>query len=221
MRYKSIREIIGPVMVGPSSSHTAGAVRIGQMAREIFGSEPEAAEITFYGSFAHTYQGHGTDVALIAGLLGLSTFDHRIPEAFQLARQAGLGLQIIASEEPSAHPNTARIVLHRGKREQSITGISIGGGSVEIVTIDEFRVRLSGEGETLLIFHEDRPGTIASVTELLAQHGINISHMEDSRLHKLEEALMTLQADSPINKTLLRKLRELPSVHRTIHLRQD
>jgi len=198
MKYRSVFDIIGPVMVGPSSSHTAGAVRIGLLARRLFGRAPERADIHLYGSFAHTYRGHATDVALLAGVLGMNTDDPNIPRAFALAQKSGLTYAFHAEAAVPDHPNTTRIVLTAQDARISVTGVSLGGGLVQLTRVDGFELRLSGENPALLIFHEDAAGTIAAATQLLAQNNINISHMEVSRTEKGREALMVIETDQQV-----------------------
>lgn len=218
MKYNSVADIIGPVMVGPSSSHTAGAVRIGQIAREIYGEQPETAAITFYGSFAHTFRGHGTDVAVVAGLLGMSTFDRRIPEALQLALEAGMKVTIHTSDERVQHPNTARIQLNGKAGKLEIVGVSVGGGAVQIINIDGYRVRLMGDVPSLLIMHQDTVGVVASITQMLGSEQINIAHMELSRKAKGKSALLTLETDGKVSNELLMKLRSLPYIQKVVQL---
>ncbi|MDO5015742.1 MAG: L-serine ammonia-lyase, iron-sulfur-dependent subunit beta [Eubacteriales bacterium] len=220
MKYNSVTDIIGPVMVGPSSSHTAGAVRIGQVARSIYGGQAEEADLTFYGSFAHTFKGHGTDVAVVAGLLGLSTFDICIPEAFALAKAAGLKVTIKASDELTDHPNTAKIVMRGPAGEVTVTGISIGGGSVQITEVNDFQIRVSDDKPTTLIIHQDKAGVIASVTEVFGRHNVNIAHMEVARKERGELALMSIETDEKVDEEILSTLRKLPYMYKVIHIKR-
>lgn len=219
MKYNSIMDIIGPVMIGPSSSHTAGAVRIGQIARSIYGGQPEEADILFYGSFAHTFKGHGTDVAIVGGLLGLSTYDTQIPRALELAKEEGIKVRIVLRDDPTDHPNTARIRLRGLLGELDMVGISVGGGSVQVSEVNGFKVRLDGDVPTMLITHEDKPGLIASVTDLLADHRINISHMEVSRAQKGKSALMVIETDEPISHEIRTELRQIRHIQKVIQIR--
>ncbi|MFA5585497.1 MAG: L-serine ammonia-lyase, iron-sulfur-dependent subunit beta [Saccharofermentanales bacterium] len=216
--FRSLFDIIGPVMVGPSSSHTAGAVRIGLAARSIFGQQPEEAVITLYGSFAHTHKGHGTDLALIAGLLGYSLDQVEIRKAYQLAQEAGLTPRIHLSDEMTEHPNTARIVMRRGDREHSVTGISTGGGLIDLTEIDGFNVHVSCEEPVILVFHRDRPGLIARVTHILADEKVNVSQMEVSRKAKGETALMLIATDGEIPERALKGIELIEDVKSIITL---
>lgn len=218
MKYRSVFDIIGPIMVGPSSSHTAGAARIGRLARRLFGAQPDWAAIHFYGSFAQTYRGHATDVAVVAGILDLETNDPRIPDAFLLAKEQGLTVDILPEEAVPDHPNTMTIVLHKGQKQISVTGISIGGGLVQLTQVDGFALRLSGECPALLIFHRDVFGTIAAVTSLLARAHVNISHMEVSRMEKGKVALMVIETDQQVPANILDLIEQLDHVRKIVTL---
>ncbi|MCM3665670.1 L-serine ammonia-lyase, iron-sulfur-dependent subunit beta [Mesobacillus subterraneus] len=212
MKYKSVFDIIGPVMIGPSSSHTAGAARIGRVARSLFGREPKWATISFYGSFAKTYKGHGTDVALIGGLLDFDTFDERIIEAIEIAKKSGMKIMFIEEEAITDHPNTARVLIGDDQGELELVGISIGGGKIEIIELNGFELKLSGHHPAILVVHNDRHGAIAAVTNILAQEKINIGHMEVSRKEKGKMAMMTIEVDHNIGDEILKKLEQLPNV---------
>ena len=154
MKYRSVFDIIGPVMVGPSSSHTAGAVRIGLFTRYIFGIQPEDVKITLYGSFKETYKGHGTDIALIGGLLGYNTSDKRIRTSMEDAKAAGMEFEFIESEIEHIHPNTAKIEVQAGRHSLDLIGKSIGGGKMVIFELLGFDVNLSGDFPTYFIFYK-------------------------------------------------------------------
>ena len=171
-----IFDILGPVMVGPSSSHTAGAVRIGSMARTLLGDEPVEAKIHLHGSFADTGLGHGTDRALVAGLLGMLPDDERIPDSFSLAQQAGLDYTIGTVVLRGAHPNTALLRLEGvSGRKLEVMGASIGGGRINICQIDGITTNFGGDHNTLIVHNQDTPGHVAAVTTCLSQHGVNIA----------------------------------------------
>ena len=168
-------DVVGPVMIGPSSSHTAGAARIGLMAREILKEEPKKAVITVYGSFAKTYKGHGTDRALVAGLLGFSADDVRLRTSFALAEEQGLAIEFHRSDEEVDHPNTVRIAMTGASgRQMEVLGVSLGGGKIEIREINGSEVALNGEEHTLITVHKDQPGIIAQATTVLAIGHINV-----------------------------------------------
>src|SRR5690625_4393733 len=207
MKFNSVFDIIGPVMIGPSSSHTAGAARIGKAARNLFGEEPTWARIHLYESFAKTYKGHGTDFALVGGLLGYETDDPRMVDALQTAKEKGIEIEFIEDPAAADHPNTARIIMGNDHEEMELTGISIGGGKVEIKELNGFKLRLSGNHPAILIMHNDRYGAIASVTKVLAKHKINIGHMEVNRKDIGKEALMVIETDQNVNDDILEELR--------------
>jgi L-serine dehydratase len=195
----SVFDIIGPRMVGPSSSHTAGALRLGLLARSLLGRTPERARIGLHGSFATTYRGHGTDRAVVAGLLGMAPDDQRIPRSLEVAREAGLEVEFEPVDlGPEAHPNTLRFELEADDQRATLTGISVGGGAVQVRDVNGRAVELTGEYDTLLIVARDIPGTTATVTRLLAEAGVNIAFLEVSREKRGREATMIIQADQAI-----------------------
>ena len=219
MKYNSVFDIIGPVMIGPSSSHTAGAARIGRAARSIFGRKPKKATITLYGSFAKTYKGHGTDVALIGGLLGFDTFDNRIVDAIVIAKDIGFDVQFIISEDEADHPNTARVFIEDDNGTLELVGISIGGGKAEIIEINGFKLKISGLAPSLIVLHEDRFGVIASVSNVLSKFEINIAYMEVARKEKGSLALMVMETDQPIDHYVIEEIESLNYVKRVALLK--
>ncbi|MFZ7946605.1 MULTISPECIES: L-serine ammonia-lyase, iron-sulfur-dependent subunit beta [Bacillaceae] len=218
MKYRSAFDIIGPVMIGPSSSHTAGAARIGRVARTLFGKLPKKAIISLYGSFAKTYKGHGTDFAIVAGLLDLDTFDERMPKALSIAKEMGLEVVFQTEEAVTDHPNTVKINLYDEKDELEMVGISIGGGTIEITELNSFPLKLSGEHPAILVVHQDRFGIISAVTSILSKYEINIGHMEVSRLEKGEMALMVIEVDQKIEGTVIEELEQLANVKQVIRM---
>lgn len=199
-------------MIGPSSSHTAGAARIGRVARTIFGREPKWVNISLYGSFAKTYKGHGTDVAIIGGILDFDTFDERIIQSIDIAKGHGMKIRFIEEEAITDHPNTARVQIGDHQGELELVGISIGGGKIEIIELNGFELRLSGHHPAILVVHNDRFGAIACVTNIFAKHEINIGHMEVSRKEKGKLALMTIEVDQNIDQKVLLEIEELPQI---------
>jgi L-serine dehydratase len=212
MKYKSVFDIIGPVMIGPSSSHTAGAARIGRVARDLFGREPKWATVSFYGSFAKTYKGHGTDVAIIGGLLDFDTFDERIKESLQIAKKKKIKIKFIEEEAITDHPNTVKIKMGDEKGEMELAGVSIGGGKIEIIELNGFVLKLSGHNPAILVVHNDRFGVIANVSNVLAKHHINIGQMDVSRKEKGKMALMTIEVDQTIEEAVLHEIAALPNI---------
>jgi L-serine dehydratase len=195
-------DIIGPVMIGPSSSHTAGAVKLGRIARQLFGAQPTAAEITLHGSFAMTGPGHGTDLAIVAGLLGFSPDDARIRQSLKLAKDIGLSVSFKTGYIRNSHPNTTNIELSDGKKCLSVTGSSIGGGNVTITSIDGLNVEFTGQYNTLVVEHKDTPGVVAAVSSLLAADLINIASMRMYRSHLGGKAIMIIETDSETGSPL-------------------
>lgn len=191
-------------MVGPSSSHTAGALRLGLLARALLGRTPERATIGLHGSFATTYRGHGTDRAVVAGLLGMAPDDERIPRSLDVARESGLVVEFEPVDlGPEAHPNTLCFEVEAGGQRTTLTGISVGGGAVEVREANGLPVELTGEYDTLLIVARDIPGTTATVTRLLAERGVNIAFLEVSREKRGRDATMIIQSDQPIPDEVL------------------
>ncbi|CAG9619748.1 L-serine ammonia-lyase, iron-sulfur-dependent subunit beta [Sutcliffiella rhizosphaerae] len=212
MKYRSVFDIIGPIMIGPSSSHTAGAARIGRVARSLFGREPKWANIFFYGSFAKTYKGHGTDVAIVGGLLDFDTYDERIKTSLEIAASLGVKINFHEEDAITDHPNTAKVVIGDDNGELELVGISIGGGKIEITELNGFALKLSGNHPALLVVHDDRYGAIAGVANVLAKFAINIGHMEVSRKEKGKTALMTIEVDQNIDNNIIEELTGLPNI---------
>lgn len=213
-KYKSVFDIIGPVMVGPSSSHTAGAVRIGAFARTILGATPRRAKIELHGSFAETGPGHGTDKGLVGGLLGMATDDPDVRHAFERAIEAGMDVTVGKVDLGlKIHPCSARLTLEapNGDRIQVI-GTSIGGGNVAITEVNGYQVRLSGEFPALVTVHADMPGVIQRVTNILAEHAVNVAFMTVARQQKGKDAFMTIEGDHEVPPAALAAIGELPGM---------
>ena len=209
----SIFDIIGPVMIGPSSSHTAGAARLGKMARCIFGNTPKKVEMTLYGSFAKTYKGHGTDRALLGGLLGFKEDDKRIRNAKKLADEAGLDYTFIESPLDIGHPNVVKFDLYGdNNRHMSVVGRSIGGGQIMITEVDGNDMSITGDEFTLVVFHEDRPGAISLISQALSESDINIASMRVFRKGKYKDAVMVITTDSVVNPITVQFMRECPGI---------
>lgn len=201
-------DILGPVMVGPSSSHTAGACRLGLIARAILGTPPERARIRLHGSFAATGEGHGTQRALVGGILGLAPDDLRLRRAFEEADRAGLDYAFESVDlGDDAHPNTAVIELSAGDDTLTVRGASVGGGRVEVTAIDEFPVALGGDYHTLVLAAHDQPGTIASISSVFAEDGVNLATMRVDRTGRHKEALMTVELDAAITDEAIERIR--------------
>ena len=193
-------DILGPVMVGPSSSHTAGAVRIGRIARRLLGEDtPERAEIGLSGSFAATGHGHGTDRAIVAGLLGMQPSDERIAVSFDVARQEGMAFSFSRATLPGEHPNTARLALTgRSGKTLTIVASSLGGGRIMVVEMNGLRANFSGDLPTLIVQNRDQPGHVSEVTSMLAHKGVNIATMQLYRDYPGGNAVMIIETDKAV-----------------------
>ena len=217
-----IFDILGPVMVGPSSSHTAGAARIGAMAHTLLGEEVSDAKLHLYGSFAETGKGHGTDRALVAGLLGMKPDDLRIPNAFEEAKKAGLRYTIDEIDLRDAHPNTAVLELTgKGGRALTVQASSLGGGRIEIRRLGDMPLRFSAEQPTLIIRNEDRPGNVADVSRILSEENINIATFNVNRNSRGGEAVMVIECDTPPSERSLARIRALPGILRAVYVSQE
>ena len=209
----NIFDMMGPVMVGPSSSHTAGAARIGNMGRTLLGEEVARADIGLYGSFAETGYGHGTDRALLAGLLGMKPDDLRIPNAYEEANRAGMAYSFRTVELRDAHPNTARLEL-TGKSGKKLTlqASSIGGGAIVVNKIDGIDVNFTGDFNTLIVRNQDESGSVAAITSILSQVHNTVANMSVNRHRRGGDALMVIETDQHIKPRQVEFLSELPGI---------
>src|SRR3954454_3213719 len=227
-RKVSILDVMGPVMVGPSSSHTAGTARLGRVAREVLDEEPRAVRFVLHPPLAATYRGHGSDFALVGGAIGLNVDDPRIPEAIRIAEQMGVEVELAEAragdvESPEedlghVHPNTVRIEIRGPKREAEIVGSSIGGGVIEVFKINGFQTRFKGDSPTLLLFYRDRAGMISEVTKIIAEEGINIASLSCSRKQRGKDAFMQIDVDSPMSDAALQRIRDTADVDEARYL---
>ncbi|NLB42755.1 MAG: L-serine ammonia-lyase, iron-sulfur-dependent, subunit beta [Clostridiales bacterium] len=212
-------DIIGPVMTGPSSSHTAGAVRIGNATLNLFGKKPDKAVIRLYNSFSKTGKGHGTDKALIAGLLGLAPDDKRIIHATEEAEKMGLEVQMeFRGDDPTHHPNTAEITVYHGDEKMDIIGKSIGGGRVIISRVDGYETFYTGKYNGLMTIHNDVPGIVSDVTGSLAKMKVNIAYMRLYRKRKGSKVMMIVDTDNPIPLEVKAMLNDHPNIEKTVIL---
>lgn len=215
----SIFDMIGPVMIGPSSSHTAGVVRIAKVAVKILGAIPDKAEITFYNSFARTYEGHGSDRAILAGLMDFNTDDKRIREAIEIAGQSGLSYHYKSVGNASTlHPNSIRLVITRGDRSVEVLGESKGGGIINIAEVNGFKADFSATLNTLIVFADDIKGSIAFIANILAHDDCNIATMSVSRKGKNDLACQVIEMDSTIKPVTFEYLKSLRWVKEVIHI---
>jgi L-serine dehydratase len=209
----SLLDIIGPVMVGPSSSHTAGACRLGLLARNLVGGTPQRARIELHGSFARTGEGHGTDKAIAGGLMGFRPDDERLRDALDIAQ--GEGLDYVFEKTTladDAHPNTARITVERDDRHAVMTGASLGAGRILVTEINGYAVEVSGSYHTIVLIAEDVKGSVAAIATILAEHGINIANLRLTRKQRGGDAFMVIEVDDSPGEPVRDEIRALPWV---------
>lgn len=209
----SLLDIIGPVMVGPSSSHTAGACRIGLLARCLVGGTPERARVELHGSFARTGEGHGTDKAIVGGLMGFRPDDERLRTALEIAEREGLDYKFEKTTlDDAAHPNTTRITVEKGDRKNVMVGSSLGAGRILITEIDGFPVEVTGNLHTIVLVAEDVKGSVARIATILAEHSINIATLRLTRRERGGDAFMVIEVDDVPSEEVRDELRTLPWV---------
>lgn len=214
----SVFDIIGPVMIGPSSSHTAGAARIGMVARRLLGDCPDRALITLHGSFADTAVGHGTDRALIGGLLGFGVSDMRLRDSFDYAEKSHLKFEFRRGDLGEVHPNTALVELWRGEKRLTVLASSVGGGSIHVQQIDGADVSFSAKYHTLVVFSIDKPGTVAALTKELACNRINIAFMRLFREDEGKSVVMVIETDSAVSCELCSSMEQLEHIEKIVYL---
>lgn len=215
----SIFDVIGPVMVGPSSSHTAGAVRIGFIANQVAGGVPARSDFYLHGSFAETYQGHGTDKALVGGVLGMSPDDEQLRNSLRIALLKGMVYNFNPVDLGNVHPNTVKIVMHTHDGNiHEVVGSSTGGGGIVISSIDNAKVEFTNEYPTILTIHEDKPGVIASLTDDLAQAGINVAFLKVFRSSRGSDATMVVETDNPIPVGVLKNIDKIEGIKKVIFI---
>ena len=212
MKYNGMFEIIGPVMVGPSSSHTAGAVRIGNIARQILGTDPQQVSFQLMGSFAETYQGHGTDLALLGGILGLGTDHEDIPRADEIAVERGLVYEFTKGHGGQYHPNTVRIEVSGGGRTVRMVASSLGGGKAEVQELEGLPLRFCVENPTLVLYHHDRCGFLARVSQLLDSSGYNIARLALERWRRGGDAITICEVDGQLQPGISELLTSIPDL---------
>lgn len=211
-------DIVGPTMVGPSSSHTAGAVRIGNVCRKLLGESVKYADIYFHGSFWATGKGHGTDKAIVAGLLGMAVDDENIPSSFEIAQQKGLEFSFSEIDLGEVHPNTVKLILKgvNGK-ELEVVAASVGGGRINVSEIDGQAADFSGEYPTLIIYNQDKPGLVAKVSDMLQNRSINIATMQLHRSGRGGIAVMVIETDQEVWPVALESLRAMDGVDKVTY----
>lgn len=215
MKYISIFDIIGPIMIGPSSSHTAGAIRIGLFARKIFGKKPEKVEFKLYNSFAKTGLGHGTDRAILGGVLGFNVDDSRIKNSFDYAQESGVKYSFKYLTQEEKHPNYVDIVFkdRENKKLMEVSGKSVGGGEIQITQIDGFNIDISGDLPVLVMVYKDQKGVISKVSKLIQEKNINIASLSCERKEKNDEAVMTICLDSLLPGEIVEEIEKIPDMY--------
>lgn len=211
MKNFSVFDILGPVMIGPSSSHTAGAARIGKIAKEL--AKDSFYKVTFYlhGSFAKTYKGHGTDKALVAGILGMDPSDEKIRNSLEIAKEKGIDIEFIEENLGYVHPNTAKVVFHyRNEDSFYIIGSSVGGGNVIITNINGTEIEFTGNYSTILIKYKDKKGIISKISTILSNHDMNIANMKVTRDNKI--ATMLVELDNPLEDHTIKEISALDEI---------
>ncbi len=217
----NIFDIVGPVMVGPSSSHTAGAVKIGNTCNKLMGEKVVDARILLHGSFLKTGKGHGTDKAIVAGLMGFSADDMRVPDSFSLAQEYGLKFTIGATDLGDVHPNSVKLILTgENGRKLEVVAASVGGGRIQICEIDGITVNFSGESPTLIVHNLDQPGHVTEVTSMLAHKSVNIATMQLYRKSRGGEAVMVLECDQEVPEESIKWLEHLEGIIKVTYLTQ-
>lgn len=216
MNTYGIFDIIGPVMIGPSSSHTAGAARIGNMAAQIFNRNVRQVVFYLHGSFYKTYRGHGTDKALLAGVMGIKSDDERIRDSYEIAHDRGIEFAFVEEDLGEVHPNTVKIVMSDGQDHQmEITGSSVGAGKIMITQIDATEVEVDGEYATIMTSHHDKPGVIAKICNILSVYNINIAFMKVFRHTRGDHARLVVQVDGNVSQHVLDAITVIDEVMET------
>lgn len=215
MSFISVFDVLGPNMIGPSSSHTAGASVIAFLAQKMINGPLAKVEFTLYGSFAKTYKGHGTDRALLGGIMGFSTDDMRIRDSYQIARERGLAFSFkVNEEETEVHPNTVDITMENTKGQtMTIRGESLGGGKVRIVRINQVKVDFTGEYSAVIVIQQDKPGVVAHITKVLSERNVNIAFMRLFREKKGHMAYTIVESDGYLSEDVADELRQNSNVH--------
>jgi len=211
MKEYGIFDVLGPVMIGPSSSHTAGAARLGKIAAQIEGNNFCKVSFLLHGSFAKTYKGHGTDRALVAGVLGMEPSDERIRDSLKIAKEKGIEIEFIETDLGYEHPNTVKIIFYKTDDNKFyVTGSSIGGGNILVTDIDGTKVEFTGALPTLILKYNDKKGTISKISTILSYNEINIATMKVTRDNKI--ATMVLEADSNIDDSVIKEISKFKDI---------
>ncbi|WP_160685751.1 L-serine ammonia-lyase, iron-sulfur-dependent subunit beta [Clostridium sp. C2-6-12] len=219
MKGIGVFDILGPIMIGPSSSHTAGAARLGKIARSIAGEDIEEVTFMLHGSFAKTYRGHGTDRALVAGILGMEPSDERLRNSLDIAKERNIKFLFKEADLGDVHPNTVKFIMRTVNNNYcEVMGSSIGGGSIQVIEVNGNEVDFIGIYETLIVTQKDAPGVINSVTSILYSENINVAFMRVFRNHKGHEATMIFEMDNKVNDEIIEKIKKLELVYNVISI---
>ncbi|MBM7870526.1 L-serine dehydratase [Clostridium pascui] len=213
MKKFGVFDIVGPIMIGPSSSHTAGAARLAKIARIVAGKEIKSVEFYLHGSFAKTYKGHGTDRALVAGILGMDPWDERLRDSIKIAKDKNIGITFHEADLGDVHPNTVKFIIHKDDGTIiEVMGSSVGGGNIEITRVNGEEIEFTGAYPTLIINHIDIPGMISKVTALLYEGNINIAFMKVYRSKRGANATMVFETDSIVEENIVQKIKDIPYI---------
>ena len=217
MKSLGVFDILGPIMGGPSSSHTAGAARLGKVARAVAGEDIKEVTFLLHGSFGKTYKGHGTDRALVAGILGMEPSDLRLRESLQIAEEEGIKVTFKEVDLGDAHPNTVKfLIVGKEGKHYEMMGSSIGGGNIEVNEVNNNKVEFTGSYPTVIISHQDKPGVLAKVSALLYDEFINIAFTKVFRSQKGKEANMVLEVDNEISKEVFEQIKAIDGINKVI-----
>ena len=213
MKSVGVFDILGPIMVGPSSSHTAGAARLGKVARAVAGADIE--DVTFYlhGSFAKTYKGHGTDRALVAGILGMEPSDLRLRDSLDIAKEMGLKIRFREADLGDVHPNTVKFVIKGKEGTYELIGSSIGGGSIEVTSVNGNSVNFTGAYPTIIVSNKDVPGVLSKVSSILYDNDINIAFMKVFRNQKGRDATMVFEVDHEVTSEIIGNVKAIEGIN--------
>ena len=219
MKNVGVFDILGPIMIGPSSSHTAGAARLAKVARSVANGPLKSVKFLLHGSFGKTYKGHGTDRALVAGILGMEPSDIRLRESLQIAKDEGVDFEFIEQDLGDAHPNTVKFIMETIEGNHcEVVGSSIGGGSIQITEVNGNKVEFTGDYPTLIISHQDVPGAVSKVTSLLYKEHINIAFMKVFRKQKGKGATMVFEVDNRLNDHVIDEIKGMDSISKVIRI---
>ena len=215
MSFISVFDVLGPNMIGPSSSHTAGAARIAYLAQKMINGPLVRVDFTLYGSFARTYRGHGTDRALLGGIMGFDTDDMRIRDSFRIAEEKGIAFCFVPNEEETdVHPNTVDIhMVNAAGQEMTVRGESLGGGKARISRINGVDVDFTGEYSAIIVIHQDTPGVVAYITRCLSERNINIAFMRLFRESKGTTAYTIVESDGHLPEDIVESIHQNTNIH--------